>query len=387
MEWVLWSLAAAVLVLLAGQWTCLVVNLLHYRPGPAAGDPLLPMTVIKPVKGLDDELRDNFEALVEADPRGALQILIAMETKDDPAYPVLAAWRDAHPDRDIELILTGESGSRMGKAHNMIEALPRAKRPRVLFSDADIRVTPELLAETSEAFRAGAEAVFAAPYHAPTRGLGGVFFQIAFNHGFTVALALAWRLGLLQSAAGAWMGYTKEALARAGGLEPHERHIADDYAVSRAVMRAGARVVLLRNSVRVNESGQSVLEAFEHLSKWMTIIRWSLPGVYFLVPLGSPGLLALACALLGGGWGLVLAACLSRALAGLVQDLAVAGAAMPWYGYLVLGAADFGVPAFWLRGLRREIVWRGKRYRLYPGGRAEVLDWPGRAESAKVTAP
>lgn len=377
MEWVLWSLAAWTLLLLAGLWACTLASVLYYRPYRGPARPLLPMSIVKPVKGLDDELAENFEALAAADPAGALQIVIAVETRDDPAYPVLKAFADAHSGRGVDLVLTGPSGARMGKIHNMIEGLSRARHPIALFSDADIRPSPELLAETAEAFREGAEAVFAAPYHAPTRGLGAVFFQIAFNHGFTVPLALCARLGALPAAAGAWMGFTREALSRAGGLLPHARAIADDYAVSRAVVRSGARARLLRTTVRVNESGQGAAQAFAHLAKWMTIIRWSQPPGYFLLPLICPGLFALLYALAGGGWGLLAAALASRAAAGLLQDLKVGGAAMPWYGYLVLALADFGAPVFWLAGLRREVSWRGKRYRLRWGGEAEVLDPSG----------
>ena len=74
----------------------------------------------------------------------------------------------------------------MGKVHNMIEALPRAKNGEVLFSDADTRISAPLLADAARAFVQGADAVYAMPYHAAAPGLGGMWYMIAFNHAFCV---------------------------------------------------------------------------------------------------------------------------------------------------------------------------------------------------------
>ncbi|MDE2510347.1 MAG: glycosyltransferase, partial [Elusimicrobia bacterium] len=162
------------------------------------------MTLIKPVKGLDDDMEEGFRSIVEADPSKSLQILIALETAEDPAYPFARAFADAHPDRDVEVVLTGPSGPRMGKIHNMIEAFPRARHDRVLFSDADVRITAALLSDTARAFDAGADAVYAMPYHAFVPGPGGWLFLVAFNYSFCVPVALSYRLGKLRSFAGAW---------------------------------------------------------------------------------------------------------------------------------------------------------------------------------------
>src|SRR5262249_30279640 len=155
-----------------------------------------------------------------------------------------------------------------------------AKHPWIIFSDADALVSPRLLAQTSAAFAAGCDAVFALPYHPPAPGLGGYFFQVALNHSFGVAAALSYYLGAFHFCSGAWMAYTRAALERVGGIEQFAHAIADDFAIGESVMRLGGRKRFLREYVVVRETGAGAADAFAHLVKWSAIIHSCLPGLY-----------------------------------------------------------------------------------------------------------
>lgn len=329
------------------------------------------MTLIKPVRGLDDGMRGNFESIVEADPSKALQVLIAIETRADPAYPVARAFASAHPDRDISVILTGPAGDRMGKIHNMIEALPRAKHERVIFSDADTRTTREMVEGTSAAFADGYDAVYAMPYYVAASDLGGLCFWAAFNHFFSMPAALSYRAGHYHLYAGAWMAYTKETLRKAGGLEALAHMISDDAGLGLRASAAGARKALLRVPVLVRETGTSPRQAYEHLTKWCIIGRWVLPSLYMAIPFVNPGVAAYVLLALGGK-ALFLAYVLSRMTVAWLQDRAVAGSPMAPSRYLILAVADLGMLLFWASGFRSRLSWRGTTYRLFAGGRVEV---------------
>ena len=378
-----WACAAALQI--ASLWACLAATLLHFRVSRRPSRTDLPrMTLIKPVRGLDDDFAENLESIAASDPRRLLQVIIAMESAGDPAYPAAAAFAAAHPDRDIAVVITGPSGERMGKMHNMIEAIPRAKHDAILFSDADVRTTPGMIAETAEAFASGSDCVYGLPYHLPAPGLGGWQFMVAFNHGFCLPAALSDKLGLFRFCSGAWMGYTRKTLDRIGGLKPYAQAIADDFALGDSARRAGARGVLLHEPVFLKETGRGALEAARHLAKWCAIVRWSVPGLYFAAPLLSAsavcGGLWLTCEASGRflwlGRGLLAAQMLSRALVGFLQDSRIGRGRMAWWGYALLAFADFGAIFYWLSGLRSLIRWRGKTYRLSPGGRARVIEAP-----------
>lgn len=351
---------------IVGLWACLAATLVHFRRRPLPGPPP-PMTLIKPVKGLDEGLRENFEAIIASDPEGRLQVIVALEDEKDPAYAAMKDFAEAHSGR-VELVLSGPSGPRMGKVHNMAAALAKARHPYVIFSDADIRTTTELVRWTGRAFEQGMEAVFALPVHDRAPGVGGALFQIAFNHSFCLPAALSFRLTGMPFTAGAWMAYTRERLDKVGGLEPFAHCIADDFSIGWAALRSGARARLLPVPVPLKETGSGAGEAFTHLVKWSRIIHWTVPLPYYLVPLLCPGPMALAL----GHWKLFGLLAASRTAVGLIQD-AWLRSSMSWPVYAFLGFSDLGTLAFWLCGLPRRIEWRGKRYRLSRGGRAEVI--------------
>ncbi|MBI3288673.1 MAG: glycosyltransferase [Elusimicrobia bacterium] len=374
------ALSAASFAASAGLWACLAASARHFQGAP--DEPCrLPMTLIKPVKGLDDEMAASFESIVAADPLNTLQVIVAMESAEDPAFAVAGTFRDAHPGRDISVVVTGPAGARMGKAHNMIVALDSAKHRFVLFSDADTRMSAPLLADAARAFSAGADAVYAMPYHAQAVDSGGWWFMIAFNHAFCVPVALSYRVGQLRSFAGAFMGYTREALARAGGLDVVAHAIADDLSLGLAARSAGARQELLRVPVRVSETGTAPREVFAHLAKWASIVCWTYPAVWLIAPLFNPTLLA-AAALAAAGLrsrglalpGAALAAALaSRVVVAWLQDRRLAGYRLGVWAYWRLLVADLGALLFYVLGLRSEVEWRGRRYRLFLGGRCEVV--------------
>ena len=251
-------------------------------------------------------------------------------------------------------------------------------------SDADTCLTATLLADSERAFAEGAGAVYAMPYHALLPGPGAWLFVVAFNHSFCVPVALSYRLGKLRSFAGAWMGYTKEALERIGGLERFQNVIAEDLSLGLAASAAGLRQVLLREPVAVRETGTSVGEAFTHISKWASIIFWTWPAVVLAAPLLSPCLLAFAALawaeLRGAPAALPLAAVgaavFSRVAVGVIQDRMIAGSRAPLWRYASLAFADLGALAFVPLALRRTVAWRGKTYRLSLGGRAAVVGEP-----------
>ncbi len=376
------ALAIWIIFLIALLGASVAATIRHFGGrGWDDGGSLAPMTLIKPVRGLDDALEESFRSILACDPEGRLQILVAMESEADPAYGPLSRLAAAYPARDIEFVFAGPSAGRMGKIHNMIAAWKRAKHPYVVFSDADTSVTPRLLRQTSEAFLKGYDAVFALPYHPPAPGLGGYAFQIAFNHCFAVAAALSYYLGIFRFCAGAWMGYTKQAIERAGGLEPFAHSIADDFAISGRAFKTGAKACLLREYVRVRETGTSLRQAYDHIVKWSAIIHSCLPRLYWVIPCVNIGLcstiLWAVCEgsgrYVGLGRCLLAAGLIARGAASFVQDAFSIGAVMPWPVYPALCFADFGTLVFWAAGFRKRITWRGTRYRLAPGGRAEVL--------------
>ncbi|MBI4346648.1 MAG: glycosyltransferase [Elusimicrobia bacterium] len=347
-----------------------------FRRRPAEGK-LRPMTLIRPLKGLDVGLEENLRAPLDGDPEGSLECLFAVESEDDPAYAIATRVAALSPSR-ARVVVTGPSGERMGKAHNMVSALRHATRDIVVFSDSDARADRETLVETSRAFDAGAHAVSGLPDASFARGAGDVLVCLSFNHGFDLLAALAAAAGVGVFFSGAWMAVRRDTLTNLGVLDRLGHQAADDFTLADALRRAKARVVLLPRLVPLYERGGTVLEAVRHLLKWSRIVRWTVPLPFVLLPLATPlPLVALACASApadlrpAGLWCLFAAL---RVAAARLFDARCASSRYPWWGYAALPFLDIANVGLWLLSWPGgTIEWRGRRYRLRSGGRLTPL--------------
>jgi hypothetical protein len=139
---------------------------------------------------------------------------------------------------------------------------------------------------------------------------------------------------------------------------------------------------VLAERVPVSETGTRPVEAFTHLTKWMSIIFWTYPSGWAVLPVFNGAVLAaaaLAAAAARGeslsAAGAALAAALvSRVIVAWRQDRLLADYRLPLTSYWRLLLADAGSLILWPMGLRRVVRWRGRRYRLYFGGRCEVVE-------------
>ena len=67
--------------------------------------PLPPgLSVLKPLKGLDDNLFDNIESICVQD-YPAYEIIFSLQDHNDPAYKVARKVKEKYPERDISIIV------------------------------------------------------------------------------------------------------------------------------------------------------------------------------------------------------------------------------------------------------------------------------------------
>ncbi|MBI4425314.1 MAG: hypothetical protein HY554_16410, partial [Elusimicrobia bacterium] len=104
------------LTLLAGYYACVIAlyaamvgaNARFYRRKAAGSG--APLTVIKPMRGAEEDLERKLRSLLDSDPEGRVQVLFAVESREDPAYPVASRLARERPDRDVAVLVTGPSG-------------------------------------------------------------------------------------------------------------------------------------------------------------------------------------------------------------------------------------------------------------------------------------
>jgi ceramide glucosyltransferase len=338
-----------------------------------------PVTILKPVKGMDGESFENFASFCRQD-YPQYQIVFAAASQQDPVVPVIERLIAAFPDVDISLVVDGAIHGANYKVCNLMHAHAKAKHPLLIVCDSDIRVRKSYLREVCAPFADPEVGLVTSLYRTSgVKGVGCAIEALGFSCEMVPNVMAALKLEGLSFALGASMAVRRSALEKIGGFEALVDYLADDYQLGNMTHRAGFRLELSPFFVEsIMKGSESISEVLVRQLRWGRTMRVSRPGGYLAsgITLPFPGALL---ALLVSGFskeGFAAAAllylvrgavCLSYSRA-FVKDMLLPR----WLWLLpVRDALSFGVWALSLRGNR--VLWRGHLFRLNKGGKIEEI--------------
>src|SRR5947209_1610229 len=115
---------------------------LAVQPPPLTDTP--PISILKPLAGLDLDLESNLQTFFEQDyPR--FEILFALRHETDRAAEVVQRLQRQYPNIPSRLIVTGEPPYPNAKVFSLECMFSAATNAVLVMSDSDIRVTPSFL--------------------------------------------------------------------------------------------------------------------------------------------------------------------------------------------------------------------------------------------------
>lgn len=124
------------------------------RPPAPTGDlsKLEPVTIIRPIKGVDPELVSCLElSFIQNYPREKLQILFCVYEADDPAIAILEMLVAKYPDTDAQILISEPSTDYFGpnpKVNNLAKGFLAAKHDILWVMDLNVWASPLLLANS-----------------------------------------------------------------------------------------------------------------------------------------------------------------------------------------------------------------------------------------------
>jgi len=352
----------------------LVCGRRFFGRAPRESGHLPPVTILKPVKGVDAESFGNFASFCRQD-YPVWQLVFATASADDPAVPVIERLMAEFPGVDIELVIDDRIYGPNYKVCNLINAFPRAKHDILIVCDSDIRVGPRYLREAAGPFSDPGVGLVTSLYRSPqVRNIPTALEAMGFTSEMIPNVMAALCLEGLTFALGASMAVGRRALAKIGGFEALVDYLADDYQLGNMVHRAGYRLELSGYFVESVMKRETLAGILSRQLRWARTMRASRPGGYLASGITQPVPAALLALLVSGfsaaGWTAAGLLGLTRLICGLVfSRVFVRDGLYPRHLWL-LPLRDLLAFSTWvLSFFGNRVVWRSNVFRVLPGGK------------------
>lgn len=377
MDWLAWPLLA----LAAGSWAfCLLTvaavrSWLRQRP-PASGG-AEPVSILKPLHGMDDGLEQNLRSFFEQDyPR--FEILFAARSADDPGLVLARRLSGEYPQVPARFFVTGEPPWANAKAWSLEIMTREAAHDLLVMSDSDIRVSPGMLRVLSAEFSDPRLGVATCPYRAvPGSSFWSLLEALGMNTDFWGGAFTARLVERgVRFAVGPTIAARRRVVEDVGGWQQLSQYLAEDFVLGQFAGALGHGVILSSYVIEHRIGAQPLRANFAHRLRWNRSTRRSRPWGYagqlftFPLPLG----VAAALAVPAHAAAILTATCIARALAAWsVSQAALHDPLCRRFWYL-LPVQDLLAFAFWVAGFfGNTIEWRGRRYRLLADGRFQRI--------------
>ncbi len=344
-----------------------------------------PISILKPLNGLDDHLFDNLASFCNQD-YSRFEILFSLQDPNDPAYRVVQKIKEKFPEKEMSITIEECEEGWNPKVNNMLPAYRKARYPYLLISDSNVMVEQDYLKKIIQPMKdpqTGLVTNLIRGVGAKT--LGSLFENLHLNSFVLGNVCLLQKFLKIPCVIGKSMLMRKKDLEAIGGLRAVKDILAEDHFIGEKIKERGQKVVLSNYLIsNVNEYWGLKRFLNRHL-RWGKM-RWKILRVkYLLELLGNPVLFSLASLLVEG--------ISQRSIILIVSTSLIKGAGDYYLGekiqvplhplaYFFSPVKDILIGLVWfLSVLNHTVVWRGKRFVigentiLSPYSEARIWTW------------
>lgn len=344
------------------------------------------VSVLKPLHGLEPQLEENIESFFTQNYPN-YEILIAVDTDDDPALDVARRVAARHPERKARMVVNGEPPWPNPPAYSFSRMAELAESQILVTSDSDVIVERDYLREVVTPLLHTNTGMATCVYRGlSTGGFWSLMDAIGMSVEMTAGVVIAnWMEGM-RFGLGPTIVVRRDALEAIGGYRRVGEYFSNDFVIGNFIAAEGFDIAISRHIISHVVPPMTFRRMWQRQVRWAAGTRRSRPlghlgtGLVFSVPYGVMAMIAglmLRHPLMGAAvlaWSVINRMAESVVIGwGVVRDRECLR--RPWL-YVVRDTLGFAV---WLASyLKRKITWRNGMFELASDGRVRMRDREGR---------
>jgi ceramide glucosyltransferase len=255
---------------------------------PEVSDFHPPISILKPLKGLDDHLFDNLESICIQD-YPEYEIIFSLQNSNDPAYKVARKIKDKYPEKDITVLVEHCTDGLNPKINNLIPSYRHAKYEYILISDSNVSVKKTYVREIMQHMSDPKTGLVSnLIMGVGGRTLGAVLENLHMNSFIIGSVCFLDNFLKMPCVIGKSMLMRKADLESVGGFQSVKDVLAEDYILGKKIQGAGKRVILSSHIITNVNEYWGIRKFLNRHTRWGKL-RWKIGGARYISELlGNP---------------------------------------------------------------------------------------------------
>jgi len=239
-----------------------------------------PVTILKPVRGLEKSQRENLRSACLQD-YPEFQVVFSVQDADDKALPLLQEIQSEFGAERVTVAVENFCAGTNGKINNMIGGLRHARHEILVISDSDVRLQPDYVK------------TIVAPLSDPAVGCVCTLYKAAeaeswfermelltLNADFMTNVLFAHVSGASKFCLGASAALHRSTLEQIGGLEALSDYLVEDYEMGRRILLLGKKIAIIPYFVDTVVDLKSSSQWWSHQVYWDQNTRAARPFAF-----------------------------------------------------------------------------------------------------------
>jgi len=241
-----------------------------------------PVSIVKPIAGLEKNLRENLRTTVIQDYPAPYEVIFSVQRKDDPALPLLREVQEEFGTEKVIIAIDEQHAGCNGKINNMLGAMPHVHHDYVVISDSDVRLPPNYLRSMIAPLSRSGVGYVCTPYKAVRADAWYEKMELlSLNAEFMTMVVFAYETRFSGFCLGASIALRTKLLDEIGGVAALADYLVEDYELGRRIGELGYGYVFAAPVVDTMVDLKSARQWWKHQVYWDQNTRAARPLAFF----------------------------------------------------------------------------------------------------------